>query len=266
MSDVDPLDLSLRESGKMLANILSSSVQGVDAFVVEVEIDITRGLPSFAIVGLPEVAVRESKDRVKAAVKNAGYRFPTDRITVNLAPADIKKEGSGFDLPIAAGILKATGMINPQKLQDHILLGELSLDSRIKPVRGALPIAVNAKALGYKGIILPAHNAPEAAVVQGIDVLGVRHLTEVVRYLNGEETIEPTTVSVDDIFEGQTDFNLDFRDVKGQHQAKASPRNRRCRRAQRDHDRPARFGENDAGQKAAFHPPQDDLRGVHRND
>ncbi|MDY6971703.1 MAG: magnesium chelatase domain-containing protein, partial [Thermodesulfobacteriota bacterium] len=149
----------------MLAKVLSSAVIGIDAYIVEVEVDISRGLPSFATVGLPEGAVRESKERVKAAIKNSGYHFPSDRITVNLAPADIKKEGSAFDLPIALGILAATGLLSRPSYSDYLFLGELALDGFVRPVKGVLPMAIAAKELGLKGLFLPMDNAPEAGVV-----------------------------------------------------------------------------------------------------
>ena len=140
----------------MLAKVLSSAVSGIDAYVVEVEVDIAQGLPTFTTVGLPEAAVKESKERVKSAIKNSGYTFPDDRITVNLAPADIKKEGTGFDLPIALGILSANGTIPKDTISRFLFLGELSLDGRIKPVRGSLPMALAAKASGYVGIVVPS--------------------------------------------------------------------------------------------------------------
>ena len=137
----------------MLAKVLSSAVIGIDAYIVEVEVDISQGLPSFSTVGLPEGAVRESKERVKASIKNSGYQFPSDRITVNLAPADIKKEGSAFDLPMAIGILGATGLISRESYSKYLVLGELSLDGIIRPIKGALPIAVMVKDKGLKGIL-----------------------------------------------------------------------------------------------------------------
>ncbi len=214
------LQLGNGSPNRMLANVLSCAVLGIDAFLVEVEVDITRGLPAFATVGLPEAAVKESKDRVKAAIKNAGYRFPLDRITVNLAPADMKKEGSSFDLPIAVGILVAQGTIRSSILRDYLLMGELSLDGRIKPVRGALSMAMAAKKLGLKGLILPQENATEAAVVKGIEVLGVKDLVEVVRFLNGEIRLEPQEVDVESLFSQGEQYDVDFRDVRGQHHAK----------------------------------------------
>jgi magnesium chelatase family protein len=204
----------------MLANVLSAAVLGIEAFVVEVEVDITRGLPTFATVGLPEAAVKESKDRVKAAIKNAGYRFPADRITVNLAPADVKKEGSSFDLPIAVGILAAEGTVRPELLRRYLILGELSLDGRVKPIRGALPMAMTAQHQGLSGLILPLENGEEAAVVRGLDVLGVRQLQEVVEFLNGETGLEPVRVDVESLFCHGSDYEVDFRDVKGQQHVK----------------------------------------------
>ena len=169
----------------MLARVLSSTVFGIDAYVVEVEVDIAQGLPAFATVGLPEGAVKESKDRVKAAVKNCGYDFPSRRITVNLAPADIKKEGAAFDLPMAIGILAATEVVQKGKLNDYFILGELSLDGQVKPIKGVLPISVAARDAGFRGILLPKENSREAGVVKGIQVLPVHTLSECVEFLNG---------------------------------------------------------------------------------
>ena len=153
-------------TGCMLAKVNSAALYGIDALRVEVEIDLASGLPQLATVGLPEGAVKESKDRIRAAVKNCGYTLPAKRITINLAPADIKKEGSAYDLPMAVGILAAEGLIQKNLLDDYFLIGELSLDGSVKPVRGALPIAMAAKKEKYKGLILPDTNASEAAVVR----------------------------------------------------------------------------------------------------
>ena len=203
----------------MLAKVLSSAVIGIDAYVVEVEVDIARGLPSFSTVGLPEGAVRESKERVKAAVKNSGYHFPSDRITVNLAPADIKKEGSAFDLPMALGILAATGLIQNTDYADHIFLGELALDGMIRPVRGALSMAIAARELGLKGIFLPAENAIEAAVVDGIPIFPVKTLSQVISALKGAVNVSPLRAEINHFFE-PTVFQVDFVDVRGQEHAK----------------------------------------------
>mgnify|MGYP001550023247 FL=1 len=161
---------------EMLAKVLSSSVLGIDAYVVEVEVDINMGLPAFATVGLPDGAVRESKDRVKSAIKNSGYRFPPHRITVNLAPADRKKEGAGFDLPMAVGILSATGLVNRDKLEQYLIIGELSHDGKVKKTKGALPMALAARNSGFAGIIVPKGNSRESAVVQGVNVFAASHL------------------------------------------------------------------------------------------
>ena len=194
---------------------------GIDGFIIAVEVDISYGLPVFNIVGLPEVSVKESKDRVKIAIKNSGYTFPMERIVVNLAPADVKKEGTGFDLPVAIGILAASGVIPTDKINTYLIFGELSLDGKIKPVRAALPYALAAKEKGYKGIILPFENADEAAMVEGIDVLPVKSLSQIVDFFSGFVEIKKVqkdqksrTRFKDKIYE------MDFSEVGGQHHAK----------------------------------------------
>jgi magnesium chelatase family protein len=203
----------------MLAKVLSSAVMGIDAYVVEVEVDISQGLPSFSTVGLPEGAVRESKERVKAAIKNAGYHFPSDRITVNLAPADVKKEGSGFDLPMAVGILAAMGIVPRDSYSDHLILGELSLDGLIRPIKGALPMAIAAKEIRMKGVFLPTENAPEAAVVEGVDVYPVQSLNQLVEALCGFVPIPPCRFDSRAFFQPE-DYESDFSDVRGQENVK----------------------------------------------
>jgi magnesium chelatase family protein len=204
----------------MLARVLSSAVFGIDAYVVEVEVDIAQGLPAFATVGLPEGAVKESKDRVKAAVKNCGYDFPARRITVNLAPADIKKEGAAFDLPMAIGILAATEVVQKSKLAHYFILGELSLDGQVKPIRGTLPIAVAARDAGYRGLLLPRDNSKEAAVVKGIEILPVDTLSDCVQFLDGSLHIDPVEVDLNAIFKTEMNYPVDFNDVKGQEHVK----------------------------------------------
>jgi magnesium chelatase family protein len=204
----------------MLAKVLSSALLGIDAILVEVEVDIAQGLPQYATVGLPDGAVKESKDRVKSALKNAGYDFPARRITVNLAPADIKKEGASFDLPMSVGILAATGVIRHERLRDYLLLGELSLDGSVKPVRGCLSVAVAAKKAGLRGIIVPNENVREGAVVEGIDVIGVSELAEVAEFLNGDKKIDPHVVDIHDLFQRNSEYSEDFSEVKGQEHAK----------------------------------------------
>ena len=203
----------------MLAKVLSSAVIGIDAYIVEVEVDIAKGLPAFATVGLPEGAVRESKERVKAAIKNSGYHFPSDRITVNLAPADIKKEGSAFDLPMALGILGATGLLEKSSYSEYLFLGELALDGLIRPIKGVLSMTIAAKNLGFKGIFLPQENAAEAGVVGGIDIYPVTALWQVVDFLSGFSKIDPFKVELDKLFQAP-DSELDFNDVRGQENAK----------------------------------------------
>jgi magnesium chelatase family protein len=208
------------DGGCVLSRVLSSAVLGIDAYVVEVEVDITHGLPAFATVGLPETAVKESKDRVTSAIHNSGYHFPADRITVNLAPADIKKEGTGFDLPIAVGIIAAMGIIPQDILLDHLILGELSLDGRVKPVRGALPAAIASKEKGFAGIVLPKENTQEAAVVEGLKVFSAETLSQVVESFRGIETMRQVSVNIEDIFKTQSWSDIDLDEVKGQEHVK----------------------------------------------
>lgn len=204
----------------MLAKVNSAALYGIDALLVEVEIDLAAGLPQLATVGLAEGAVKESKDRIRAAVKNCGYSFPAKKITINLAPADIKKEGSAYDLPMAIGILAAEGLIQKDRLKEYLMVGELSLDGEVKPIRGALPIAVAAKREGLKGLILPETNSPEAAVVQEIESLGVKHLPQVVEFLNGERTLDQTRVDLEELFNQHCQYESDFNEVKGQQHVK----------------------------------------------
>ncbi len=203
----------------MIARVLSSAVIGIDAYIVEVEVDISQGLPAFSTVGLPEGAVRESKERVRTSIKNSGYHFPSDRITVNLAPADIKKEGSAFDLPMAVGILTATGVIPENPGKRYLIMGELSLDGLIRPVKGILPVAVTAKESGIDGLFLPAENAMEAAVVNGLNVYPVDTLSQLVEILTGVEDKSPFKSEFKGFFEN-IHSELDFSDVKGQENVK----------------------------------------------
>src|SRR5258705_7955275 len=176
-------------TGPVLARVRSATLSGVEAATIFVEVDVTSGLPSFNTVGLPDATVRESRDRVRAAIHNAGFEFPIDRITVNLAPADLPKEGAAFDLPTAVGILCATGLIKPGRLDRAPLAGELSLDASVRPVRGVLPVALHARREGFTPLLVPAANAAEAAVVAGVDVIPLGPLHDAVEYLNGEREI-----------------------------------------------------------------------------
>ena len=170
----------------MISRITTATVYGIDGIKIDVEVDLSYGLPAFNIVGLPETAVKESKERVRAAIKNAGFEFPGDRITVNLAPADVRKEGSSFDLPIAIGILTSMNIIKEEAMKDYLIAGELSLDGRIKGIRGVLPIAILAEKAGMKHIIVPQENGQEAAIVHGIDVYGATHLLDIVHFFKGD--------------------------------------------------------------------------------
>ncbi len=204
----------------MIVKVISSAVVGIDSYPVDVEVDVSSGLPQFSTVGLPDVSVRESKDRIKAAIKNSGYRFPADRVTVNLAPADIKKEGTSFDLPIAVGILAAEGIIKSESHQGYIIMGELSLDGRVKGIRGALSAAFQAKEMGIKGIVLPRENAAEAAMVETIDVIAVDYLSDVVEFFSGRKEIKPTKINISEIFNRSLHYPFDFSEIRGQDQAK----------------------------------------------
>jgi len=205
----------------MLSKLLSATLMGIDAHLVEVEVDITsRGLPHFSTVGLPDTAVKESKDRIKAALKNTGFNFPLKQITVNLAPADVKKEGSAFDLPIAIGIIVAEGIIEPHSVKGYIIAGELSLDGRIKPIKGALSMALKAKEANLKGLILPKENAREAAVVEGIHVYGFENMPGLIEFLRDDGIVEPTKVDIASIMKENSVYQDDFSDVKGQEHVK----------------------------------------------
>ena len=174
----------------MLASLCSAAVFGVDAYPVQIEVDVSFGLPHFSMVGLPDATVKESRDRVRSAIKNSGFEFPPHRITVNLAPADVRKGGSSFDLPIALGLLATSGQVARRSIDDTVVLGELSLDGAINGIHGVLPIAIAARRLGLRKLLLPPHNAMEASVVEGIEVCVARSLTEAVMAINSPEKAE----------------------------------------------------------------------------
>ncbi|MBI5049625.1 MAG: YifB family Mg chelatase-like AAA ATPase [Nitrospirae bacterium] len=205
----------------MLSKILSATLIGIDAHIIDVEVDITsRGLPHFSTVGLPDTAVRESKDRVRAALKNTGFSFPLKQITVNLAPADIKKEGSAFDLPIAIGITVAEGIMEPRDIEGFMISGELSLDGRIKSIKGALSMAIRARESNLRGLILPKENAKEAAVVKGINVYGFESLPELIEFFRGTNSMQSTVIDIDFAMKENSAYQDDFSDVKGQEHVK----------------------------------------------
>lgn len=204
----------------MLSKLFSSATYGIDAYIVEVETHVEKQIPSFTIVGLPDNAVKESRERVTAAIKNSGFEFPRNKITVNLAPADIKKEGSSFDLPIAIGILTATEVVNQEAVNDIVFLGELSLDGNLRHIKGALPISVEVRKRGIKKLIVPKESAEEAAIVDGVEVYGVENLREVVEFINGDVEIPKVVVSKEELFSQVNVYHLDFSDVKGQENVK----------------------------------------------
>jgi len=205
----------------MYSKIQSASVLGINAFIIDIETHLDNALPNFIIVGLPDSAVKESKERVTAAIKNSGIPFPPKKITINLAPADIRKEGSSFDLPIALGILASLGIVPVESTEGMLFLGELSLEGSLRPIHGALPIAFEAKKLGFKAVVLPESNANEAALVDGIDIIPIQTLTQAVNFLNRNEKIEHRIVDKYKIFEeNQSNYTLDFSDVKGQQNVK----------------------------------------------
>ena len=204
----------------MLVKVFGAAVQGVDASIVTVEVNTSRGI-KFFLVGLPDAAVKESHERIRAALLNTGYKVPTSQITINMAPADIRKEGSAYDLPIAIGIMAASDMIATDKLARYLIMGELGLDGNLMPIRGALPIAIKARELGFEGLILPAQNAREAAVVNNLNVYGVDNIVQVIRFLNGEEGLTPVVVDTrGEFYAHQDNFEFDFSDVKGQENVK----------------------------------------------
>ncbi len=207
----------------MLCTVIGATLYGLDAYPVNVEVDLSAGnrQPRMLTVGLPDTAVKESRERVLSAIKNSGYLYPADDITVNLAPADLKKEGAAFDLPIAAGILGSMDDIHDRdRFKDFLILGELSLDGTIRPVRGALSMAVTAREYGIPNIILPRENAREAAVVESVKVFGMGHLREVVDFFNGDYAPEPTMLDWARLLAESQCYRLDFADVRGQPQAK----------------------------------------------
>ena len=210
-----------REGQSMFSHVFSAATIGIHAHLVQVETHISPASHSVSVVGLPDNAVKESRDRVYAAIKTTGFRWPGQRITINLAPADMKKEGSAFDLPIAIGILSATNQVVGDLLREFILLGELALDGTLRPIRGALSIAMEVKKDKFRGLILPKENAKEAAMVDELEVYPMESLVETVGFLNGEHTLlKPFHVDLNEIFCQDQKYQIDFADVKGQENVK----------------------------------------------
>ena len=203
----------------MLSIVKSIALHGLQGYLVNIQVDISAGMPSFEIVGLPDTSIRESKERVKTAIKNSTLEFLSRKIVVNLAPASTKKEGSIFDLPIAVGILMANGFIYNADLTDTILIGELSLDGSICPIKGILPICIEAKHLGIKRILLPKSNAKEASIINELEIIPVCNLNEVIDYLNGNLSI-PREPKINFISKNHSTYEFDFSEVKGQENVK----------------------------------------------
>lgn len=204
----------------MLIKVNSTAVNGLEGFIVEVEVDSIKGLPGQSIVGLPDAAVKESRDRVKFAITNSGFEFPPGYFTINLAPADIRKEGPLYDLPIAIGMLASSEQIKGDKLKDAIIIGELSLDGSLRPVSGVLPMCMSLSKNGIKRVIVPKENADEAALVSELEVISCESLLQSARYLDGKESIKPHVVDISSLFSEKLVFDIDFSDVKGQGHAK----------------------------------------------
>ncbi len=205
----------------MLVKVFGSAVYGVEALTITMEVDLAQGTTGYFIVGLPDNAVKESIERILSAIKNTGFERPRTKVVVNMAPADIKKAGSAYDLPIAIGMLAATGQIPAEELGQYIIMGELSLDGGVQPIKGALPIAIQARKEKYKGLILPKANAREAGMVNNLEVYGVENISEVIGFFNKTQELKPTVVNTrEEFYDAQSNFDIDFNDVKGQENVK----------------------------------------------
>ena len=204
----------------MLVKTYGSTIVGINAITITIEVNIDIGV-AFFLVGLPDNAVKESQQRIEAALRNNGYKIPKKKVTINMAPADLRKEGSAYDLTLAIGILAASEQIKAINVGDYIIMGELSLDGSLQPIKGALPIAIEAKKSGFKGFILPEQNAREAAIVSGITIYGVSNIGQVIDFFNGKQALIPTEIDTrDDFYSKINEFEFDFSDVKGQENIK----------------------------------------------
>jgi magnesium chelatase family protein len=205
----------------MLVKVYGSAVFGVDAMTITMEVDSSQGVTQYSIVGLPDSAVKESLFRIVSGLRNSGIDRPRAQVLINMSPADIKKEGAAYDLPIAIGMLAVSGVVPVEPLAEYVLMGELGLDGGLQPIKGALPIAIKARSDKFKGLIVPKANAREAALVNNLDVYGANNITEVVEFLNGGGSMKPTIVNTrEEFFDAQTHFDIDFNDVKGQENVK----------------------------------------------
>lgn len=208
----------------MLSIVKSMALNGLDGYLVDVQTDIAGGLPNFEIVGLPDVSVKEAKERIRAAIKNSNIEFPSKKILINLAPANMRKEGTVFDLPMAVGILIAYNVINKKNidmLSQTVFIGELSLNGKINRINGVLPMCIEARTLGIKNVFVPIANSAEASVIKDLNIIPVQSLTEVIKILNNEQEVEYAKTDIDNIFEKRkSKFDIDFSDVKGQEEVK----------------------------------------------
>lgn len=204
----------------MLVKTYGSALLGINAVTIAIEVSVSQGI-NFFLVGLPDNAVKESQQRIATALESIGYRMPGRKVVINMAPADIRKEGSAYDLPLAIGILAASEQLVASGIEDYVIMGELALDGKIRPIKGALPIAIQARSEGFKGFILPKENAREAAVVDTLDVYGVEHINEVIDFLSGKQELQPIKINTREEFLAATDtYEVDFSDVKGQENVK----------------------------------------------
>lgn len=234
-----------------LSIIKSMSLQGLEGILINVEVDISSGMPSWEVVGLPDASIRESKERVRTAIKNCGIEVLSRKYIINLSPANIKKEGSMLDLAIAVGILRSMDIVEETELENTVIVGELSLDGKINKVNGILPICIESLKYGIKRVIVPKENAKEAAIVGELEVIGVSHLKEVIKFLNNDIKIEKEVVDLEEILKNNNSKKLDFIEVKGQEAIKRALEIAAAGRAQLLDDRNSRLWKNYDGQKVA---------------
>lgn len=204
----------------MLSTVKSISLQGLNGTLISVEVDVSSGMPLWEIIGLPDVSVKESKERVKTAIKNCGIDLPSRRYIINLSPADLRKEGSYFDLAISIGVLKSIGLLETSKLDDVLFIGELSLEGKVKRVNGVLPMCIEARRYGIKKVVVPKDNIKEAAIIKELEIIGIESLDELIKYLNNEIIIDKGFTDIENIFDKEIEFDIDFSEVKGQSSGK----------------------------------------------
>ena len=237
----------------MLSIVKSMALHGLDGYLIEIQVDVSAGMPEWGMVGLPDISIKESKERVRTAIKNSGFEFQSRRIVVNLAPANTKKEGSFFDLPIAVGILINFGEIRNDNLDDIVIIGELSLDGKINKVNGILPMCIEARNFGIKKVLVPKENRREASIVSGIDVIPVENLKQVVKYLNKEIEIEKEETNIEELFKTDRMSAFDFAEVKGQENVKRALEIAAARKSQHTFNWQSGFRENNDGKMSSVY-------------